>query len=200
MKKSILALALITASSAATAQSPNWNKLDVSYLDTDIDVNIGEASFDGFGLNGSVALSDNWMLFGDYKAVSEDANGASADLDMFSAGAGFYQSVSDNTDMFATASVERLEVSGSGGGISASDGETGFGLGVGVRSMLTSSFELGGKVDYVNIDSEDIVRAQVNAFYYFTDNISLGLGYEMYRPSDADLDIDTLSASFRYAF
>ena len=66
--------------------------------------------------------------------------------------------------------------------------------------MLTSSFELGGKVDYVNIDSEDIVRAQVNAFYYFTDNISVGLGYEMYRPSDADLDIDTLGASFRYAF
>ncbi len=171
MKKSILALALITASGAAMAQSPNWNKIDVSYLDTDIDVNIGETSLDGFGLNGSVALSDNWMLFGDYKAVSEDANGASLDLDLLSAGAGFYESVSDNTDMFATVSVERLEVSGSGGGISASDGETGFGLGVGVRSMLTSSFELGGKLDYVNIDSEDIVRAQVNVFYYFTDNL-----------------------------
>lgn len=200
MKKSILALALITASGAAMAQSPNWNKFDVSYLDTDIDIGIGEASFDGFGLNGSFSVADNWMLFADYKAVSEDANGASADLDMLSAGAGYYQGVSENTDLFATASVERLDVSGSSGGFSASDDETGFGIGVGVRSMITSTFELSAKVDYVNIDSADVVRAKADAFYYFTDNISVGVGYEMYRPSDVDLDIDTLNASFRYSF
>jgi len=96
--------------------------------------------------------------------------------------------------------VERLDVSGSSGGFSASDDETGFGIGVGVRSMITSTFELSAKVDYVNIDSDDVVRAKADAFYYFTDNISVGVGYEMYRPSDVDLDIDTLNASFRYSF
>ncbi|MDV6326887.1 hypothetical protein Q5L94_02385 [Idiomarina sp. Sol25] len=52
----------------------------------------------------------------------------------------------------------------------------------------------------MNIDSDDVVRAKADAFYYFTDNISVGVGYEMYRPSDVDLDIDTLNASFRYSF
>ena len=200
MKKSILALALMTVSGAAMAQSPNWTKIDVSYLDTDLDVGVAEASFDGFGLNGSVALNDNWMLFADYKAVDEEANGASLDLDLLSAGAGFYKSVTDNTDIFATLSAERFEASGSSGGITTSDGETGYSLGFGLRSMLTQSFELGGEIGYVNISSEDIIRTRANAFYYFTDNVSVGVGYEIYHMRDSDVDIDTLSASFRYAF
>ena len=200
MKKSILALALMTVSGAAMAQSPNWTKIDVSYLDTDLDVGVAEASFDGFGLNGSVALNDNWMLFADYKAVSEDANGGSADLDMLSVGGGYFRSVTDNTDLFATVSLERSERSASAGGITTSDGETGYGLGFGLRSMLTQSFELGGEIGYVNISSEDIIRTRANAFYYFTDNVSVGVGYEIYHMRDSDVDIDTLSASFRYAF
>jgi len=200
MKKSILAVALIMASGAAMAQSPNWNKVDISYLDSDIEIGSGKASFDGFGLNGSVALNDNWMLFADYKSVDEEANGASLELEMLSAGAGFYKSVSDNTDMFATLSAERFETSGSAGGIATSEGETGYGVGFGLRSMLTQSFELGGEVGYVNISSEDIIRTRANAFYYFTDNVSVGVGYEIYHMRDSDLDIDTLNASFRYAF
>ena len=38
MNKSLLALAMLTVSGTAMAQSPQWNKIEVSYLDATVDV------------------------------------------------------------------------------------------------------------------------------------------------------------------
>ena len=50
MNKSLLALAMLTVSGTAMAQSPQWNKIEVSYLDATVDVGASESSFDGLGL------------------------------------------------------------------------------------------------------------------------------------------------------
>ncbi|RUO81232.1 porin [Idiomarina tyrosinivorans] len=200
MKKSMIALSLMLASGAAAAQSPDWNKVDVTYLDTELSAGGSDASFNGFGVNGSFSFSDHWIAFGNYKTVDKNVNDANLQLDMLSASIGYYHSVTDNTDIFATVSAERLDVSGSSGDLSSSEAENGAGAGIGFRTMLTPSFELGGKVDYLNIDSDNVFRTQVKAFYYFTKHVAIGVGYEMYRPNGVALDIDTLSASFRYAF
>ena len=48
MNKSLLALAMLTVSGTAMAQSPQWNKIEVSYLDATVDVGASEPSFDGW--------------------------------------------------------------------------------------------------------------------------------------------------------
>ena len=191
MNKSLLALALLTVSGTAMAQSPQWNKIEVSYLDATVDVGASEPSFDGLGLSGSAVITDNWIVFTDYKTIDAEANGANADLEFLSA---------DTTDIYTTISVERLDISGSAAALSVSDDDIGYGIGIGVRSMLIPLLEVGAKIDYVDIDDTDVFRAQANAFYHFTKNLSAGIGYETYRPSDVDLDIDTVSVSFRYTF
>ena len=62
MNKSLLALALLTVSGTAMAQSPQWNKIEVSYLDSTVDVGASEPSFDGLGLSGSAVITDNWIV------------------------------------------------------------------------------------------------------------------------------------------
>tara|TARA_B100000700_G_scaffold63065_1_gene69472 strand:- start:177 stop:779 length:603 start_codon:yes stop_codon:yes gene_type:complete len=200
MNKSLLALALLTVSSGALAQSPNWNNVEVSYLDTTIDVDESEPSFDGLGLSGSAIITENWIVFADYKTIEADANGASSDLEMLSTGAGAFKRVTDSTDIYTTISVERLDISGSANGFSVSDDEIGFGIGIGVRSMLAPLLEVDAKIDYVDIDDTDVFRARANAFYHFSEQLSAGIGFETYRPSDVDLDIDTVSVSLRYTF
>ena len=200
MNKSLLALALLTVSGTAMAQSPQWNKIEVSYLDATVDVGASEPSFDGLGLSGSAVITDNWIVFTDCKTIDAEANGANADLGFLSAGAGAFKRVTDTTDIYTTISVERLDISGSATALSVSDDDMGYGIGIGVRSMLIPLLEVGAKIDYVDIDDTDVFRAQANAFYHFTKNLSAGIGYETYRPSDVDLDIDTVSVSFRYTF
>ena len=141
---------------------------------------------DGLGLSGSAVITDNWIVFTDYKTIDAEANGANADLEFLSAGAGAFKRVTDTTDIYTTISVERLDISGSATALSVSDDDIGYGIGIGVRSMLTPLLEVGAKIDYVDIDDTDVFRAQANAFYHFTKNLSAGIGYETYRPSDVD--------------
>lgn len=196
MKKIGLGLTLLLVSGAALADTPEWNTAYVSYLNSNVDVGSADESFNGFGIGGSIAISSDWLLIANLKSVSEDLGNASIDLRTTSVGGGYRFSMSESTDLYGTVTLETLAVD-----VGSDDSsDTGFGVGVGIRSMLTPVIEFDAKVDYLKIDSETVTRARAGADYFINQNISFGLGYEIYSPSDIDLDINTLSARFKYTF
>lgn len=196
MKKTLLFVALLGSSATALAQTPDWTHISLSYLDSSFDAEGNEVDISGFGLNGSFLLQDNWVAVGQYQELSEGA----ASIDFTSAGVGYYKRVRANTDVYTTLTVEHLGSSADTAQGNISSGDTGFGLGVGVRSMLHPDVEVGAKADYLNIDEVSLTRLTANAMYHPSTNVGLGLGYEIYRVSDVDLDIDSLMATLRFSF
>ncbi|WP_289118279.1 outer membrane beta-barrel protein [uncultured Idiomarina sp.] len=206
MRKAAIALAILTLPSAALADSPNWNKVEASYLDTDLGVNnVEDISLDGFRAGGSVAIDQDFVVlkniftFADFSSLSEEDNTGSIDLDYLSAGIGSFKSLSDSTDLYATVSFERVELSASSLPMqSISYSENAVGVGLGLRSMVTPNIETNAKIDYIAFD-EATVRLDISAFYHLTNSLSFGFGYETYKELDY-FDIDSIRASVRYSF
>ncbi|MGM0429060.1 MAG: outer membrane beta-barrel protein [Pseudomonadota bacterium] len=202
MKKTLIALALIGTSTSALADSPNWNKLQASYIDTDIETPIDEdISMDGYAVSGSLSLNESIFILANFDSVGDESEFGDVDLDSLNAGIGFNHGITDSTDIFATVTYEKLELVGSVDDIgSESFDESGYGAGVGIRSMITDFFELSVKADYLDIDDENAIRYDASAFFHLTKNLSLGVGYKLYDLDEIDQDIDTVAATVRYSF
>jgi hypothetical protein len=202
MKKTLIAIALIGTSTSALADSPNWNKLQASYIDTDIETPIDEdISMDGYAVSGSLSLNESIFILANFDSVGDESEFADVDLDSLNAGIGFNHGITESTDIFATVTYEKLELVGSVDDIgSESFDESGYGAGLGIRSMVTDFFELSVKADYLDIDDENAIRYDASAFFHLTENLSLGVGYKLYDLDEIDQDIDTVAATVRYSF
>ncbi|MCA1766839.1 MAG: porin family protein [Idiomarina sp.] len=202
MKKTLIAIALIGTSTSAFADSPNWDKIQASYIETDIETPIDEdISMDGYAVSGSLSLNESFFILANFDSVGDESNFGDVDLDSLNAGLGFNHGITDSTDVFATLTYEKLELVGSIDAIgSESFDESGYGAGVGIRSMITDFFELSVKADYLDIDDENAIRYDASAFFHLTNNLSLGLGYKRYDLDEIDQDIDTVAATVRYSF
>ncbi|MBP59054.1 MULTISPECIES: outer membrane protein [Idiomarina] len=202
MKKTLIAIALIGTSTSALADSPNWNKLQASYIDTDIETPIDEdISMDGYAVSGSLSLNESIFILANFDSVGDESEFGDVDLDSLNAGIGFNHGITKSTDIFATVTYEKLELVGSVDDIgSESFDESGYGAGLGVRSMLTDFLELSVKADYLDIDDENAIRYDASAFFHLTENLSLGVGYKLYDLDEIDQDIDTVAATVRYSF
>ncbi|WP_417435137.1 outer membrane beta-barrel protein [Idiomarina abyssalis] len=206
MRKAVVALLMLSLPGVVLAESPNWNKVDASYLDTDVGVDgvDDDLSFDGFRVGGSAAIDpdmvvlDNLFVFADFDSVSNDDSNFDLDIDFLSAGIGSYKHLTKTTDLYATVSFEHVESEASAFGLSESGSDKTWGVGIGLRSMLTPNVEIDTKLDYVAFD-EELIRFNLSAFYHVTKNFSFGLGYETHRETQ-DFDIDSLSATVRYSF
>ena len=202
MKKTLIAIALIGTSTSAFADSPNWDKIQASYIETDIETPIDEdISMDGYAVSGSLSLNESFFILANFDSVGDESNFGDVDLDSLNAGLGFNHGITDSTDVFATLTYEKLELVGSIDAIgSESFDESGYGAGVGIRSMITDFIELSVKADYLDIDDENAIRYDASAFFHLTNNLSLGLGYKRYNLDEIDQDIDTVAATVRYSF
>ena len=202
MKKTLIAIALIGTSTSALADSPNWNKLQASYIDTDIETPIDEdISMDGYAVSGSLSLNESIFILANFDSVGDESEFGDVDLDSLNAGIGFNHGITESTDIFATVTYEKLELVGSVDDIgSESFDESGYGAGLGVRSMLIDFLELSVKADYLDIDDENAIRYDASAFFHLTENLSLGVGYKLYDLDEIDQDIDTVAATVRYSF
>lgn len=202
MKKTLIAIALIGTSTSAFADSPNWDKIQASYIETDIETPIDEdVSMDGYAVSGSLSLNESFFILANFDSVGDESDVGDVDLDSLNAGIGFNHDITDSTDFFATVTYEKLELVGSVDAIgSESFDESGYGAGLGIRSMITDFFELSVKADYLDIDDENAIRYDASAFFHLTSNLSLGVGYKLYDLDEIDQDIDTIAATVRYSF
>jgi Outer membrane protein beta-barrel domain len=174
IKKSLLCFSLFTALTPAFAEAeqPSYSFVDLGYLEVDLDESEIEPT--GMFARGSLDLAENWFIFAGYAQADENAGGVDIDVEEFSVGAGFKTALSDTTSLYLAASyiAAEAEVDFPFGGSESFD-EDGYGLDVGVRTMVTKRFELNGNVGYSDSGEDDAVDFGVGAVWYLWDNVGL---------------------------
>ena len=174
----------------AMAESPNYNFLELGYQSVDLDVGGGfDVDGDGYVLGGSFEIGENFFGFAGYSKTDFDFN---VDLTQLQAGIGWHTGLTENTDFFARAAWVDAEIDAPGFG---SVDESGYGLGIGVRSNVTDLIELYGEVSYVDLGSgADSTAFGAGIYFNLTDNFALGLG------ASVDDDVTSYGANARFYF
>jgi len=181
MKNKIFAGAILSVLSfGAMADSPSFNNLEVGYSNVDFD---GLPDFSGFEIKGSKELSDNWYIAGDYTDVSEDG----FSLKLTTLGFGYKNDFSPSSSFFAELDYARIDADGG-------FDESGYEMTFGVRSMLSSQFEVKAAVEYLDIDNDDTTSLVLGGAYNFTDNMALYADYKY------ESDVSQYGVGLRFNF
>ena len=140
----LAALALFAAApfAASAADGINYNYVQGGYTAT----NTGSGDADGWGLQGSAAISPNFHLFGDYS--HQDIKSSSADFNQWRVGVGYNRQVSQNADLVTRVAYEKFDA---GSGLDAD----GYSVEAGVRASLTPMLEGYALAGYENGDTYD---------------------------------------------
>ena len=171
MKRSLLALTLLAALPfAAAAQDSsglNYNYVEGGYVATNLDNDNGDIDADGFGGNASVALSDNFHLFGGFNTQDTDTfdlfetqDETKTDINQWRIGLGYNLPIAARTDLVARAAYEKFEIDDvtiNGQTYEVGEGDDGYSAEVGVRTAFTDNFEghaFAGYEDFGN-DADD---------------------------------------------
>lgn len=164
MKRSPFAIALALAAAlpfaASAAEGVSYNYVQGGYVATNGD----GADADGFGVDGSVAVSPNFHLFGGY--ANQKIDNTSIDFDQWRAGVGYNLALSPGADLLARVAYEKFDAGRNffGNRIKAD----GYSVEVGMRGALTPSLEgyaLAGYEDYGS-DADDFY-GRLGAQYKF---------------------------------
>lgn len=172
MSRYLIIGALMLSSTAALADRPSYSYIQANYQEVDIDLGNNDIDGDGFAVSGSVAINESWFAFAGYSSAEFESV---VDLTEFALGGGYHAPLSEKTDWVATASYLNAEIDAPGVN---SMSESGFGMSLGVRSMLNPKLELAGSVSYADLgDGADGVSVGGSAWYTVTGNLALGLGF-----------------------
>ena len=176
------AMAQTSGMQTARASKPTLNYTYGELRFIDYDDNGG----DGFRLNGSWDLGNNWLIVGGM--TSADFN-AGVDLTTLEIGGGYVWRYAPDWDIVGTARFLRAEVDAPGG----SSDDNGIALSGGVRGLLAEKFEIRGSVNHVNLDDSD-TYLELAGDYYFTPQIAAGLSLEF----AGDTDLISLGARWYF--
>jgi Ax21 family sulfation-dependent quorum factor len=138
MKRSLLALPLLAALPLAQASELSYSYLEAGYLNIDPK---GFSSEDGWSVRGSVAVSDNFHIFGGYDQIRFRVLGNRINFDFWRLGLGYNHALNDRNDLVARVAYEDF------------DGDDGWSVEVGLRSALSPNFE--GFIGLGYADSSD---------------------------------------------
>jgi hypothetical protein len=169
------ALAALGVAGPALAQAPksglSYSYAELGYVNTEID----DANLDGDGLviKGSWGFTNRFHAFASYADLGFDFG---VDSSQFEIGAGINQPLTPKIDLVATVSYLSAEVTANVPGFrNLSVDDDGFGVGVGLRGLVTDQVELNGRIDYVDFDNAgDDTSFTVGGRYSFTSQWSAG--------------------------
>lgn len=165
---SMLAVAILAA--PAFAEQPDWNFVQLHYKSAEVDVAGFEVDGDGFGVSGSFEIAEQVHLFAGYQTFDFDFG---IDLDQLDVGVGWHPGMTDTTDLVFEFAYISAEASAAG----LSDDEDGYGVTLGLRSMLQQNFELAGGINYVDVGDDD-TSVDLQGWYKFTSAFAGGIGVE----------------------
>lgn len=195
MLKNIFAVAALVSALNVQAADLSYSHFDVGF--GKIEVDNGSVDYDGdaLGLGLSVAAGEMFYLTAEFVGADFDPD----EQKTTSFGLGAHAPLSDNTDVYAEVSYVRADVevnyiavNGNAGKWSLDDNGVGYLLGL--RSMLTEKFELGGGISRVDVFDSAENSYFINGHYYFTETFGVGTEY-----STAD-DTNAYSISLRVNF
>ncbi|QCZ92625.1 porin family protein [Salinimonas iocasae] len=199
MKRMLVAAAITTFSmNAFSAQTfsngPTWDFVEAGYSKADVDdIDIFEPS--GINLEGSVSVGENFFVNGAYRNLSDEEMTVELELSQLSLGVGYRYGMTKSTDLFAAVSFENLNAEAKLDGDSFVEGdENGFGVAIGVRSMVIDQLELSAQVKQIELDETSTTGFEAGINYYFTPALAIGATYE-----DRD-EFTFTGAHLRYAF
>ena len=196
-----LAFAAALLPTAASAEGPDWNYIEASYIDTDFDYGGG---VDGWEIEGSWNFYSDWAYArGQYSKQDEDLSSLFRDneLDVWSVGVGGIWWLADATALYGEISYEdwSLELEGFEANpprADISEDDSGYRAGVGIRSVVWRGLELNAEAGLLDVgeivDSEGYWK--LGAIYTFGNGIGIGGSYE-----EID-DFDSWRFTLRYAF
>lgn len=164
-------------STGAFAQGPRYSYVEAGWQNTELedDGTFGDdLDGDGLFLGASFAVTDMLHIFASYGDSDLDLNVLGFDVNVgystLAAGAGMNFDISETVDFVGQLAYVDAEVDVSVPGFgSASEDESGYGLGVGVRGMVTEDFELNAWVNYVDLgDDASDTAFSFGGVYSFT--------------------------------
>ena len=168
MQRSILLLLLVALTGAAEAQeSFSYNWVQGSYSKTDYD-SLG-VDGDGLGLSVSVALNENFHVFGGYTGADIDSD---VDTDGWNAGIGMNTSISELMDVIVQLSYRTTELDLPGIGSVENDG---LGLGAGIRVGANDWIEIDAGLTYIDLDSGNETVFDAGFLYRVSDAFAVGI-------------------------
>lgn len=178
---------LMLAPAAVFAASPQYNYVEASYVNSDID---GVDDGDGFGIAGSAEVGQNIFIFGEYSTVGFSGG---VDFDLIKAGIGYKSAISGTTDVNLSVFFANAEIDA---GIFGSLDENGYGLDASLRSMVSDEFELNGGITYIDFGGafDDETSIHFGGVYSFNTSFAV--------VGDIDFgdDITTFSIGGRFYF
>jgi opacity protein-like surface antigen len=168
MKRFVSYLLLMGMSVGAYAEGLNYTYGEVGYGIVEIDD--ADVDGDGFNIAGSFALTDEFHIFGGYSTASLDFG---IDFNQLELGIGYNTPISNSVDVVATLAYVNVEVEAAGFG---SEDDNGFGIGVGLRGMVSPQVELHGGIEYIDLsDSGSDTGFGAGIRYNFTEQFAVGL-------------------------
>ena len=180
-------LVLVLSPVFAMADGHDYTFVEAGFVSADFDAAGVDVDGDGFGINGSFAINDDYHLFAEYSSLGFDFG---IDLNRLAVGGGVHFDLSPTIDIVGTVAYLDYEVDT---GLFGSVSEDGYGIGVGVRGALESNFEWEAGIDYADVGGSD-TTFRLDGRYYFTDTFAAGVGAAL------DDDVNIYSIGFRLEF
>lgn len=142
MKKSLLALSLLSAlaasATASAAEGLSYNYVEGGYTAT----NLKDApDSDGWGLNGSVAIAPSFHVFGSYN--NQDLEDSDSSYDQWRLGVGYNHEISQKVDLVTRVAYEKFKTDSFTVGDVRFPGDSvdGYSAEVGVRAAIIPHLE-----------------------------------------------------------
>ena len=155
---------------AQTAQSLDYTYAELRFVDVDV------AGGDGFRLNGSFELDNNWLVVGGITALDFNNDVDTSTLEI---GGGYVWNYSAKFDLVGTLRFVRIDVDTPFG-----DGDdNGFAVSIGPRGWVAEKFEVRGSVNHINLDNSD-TYIELAGDYHFSPQVAAGATLEFAGDTD----------------
>ena len=177
------------------AEASDFNYVQGGYVNSSVDAaGFENIDYDGFSVEGSLELTEELFVYGDYADISGDDDSIAADIDAdaYSVGLGFIFGTNDTATFYGTLAF--AEASASYPGLPDVD-ETGYTFGFGARINTGDRSELEFGADYQDVvDTDNKVTAYAQILYEMFDDV---FGYVNI---SGNADGEAIGVGLRYAF
>jgi hypothetical protein len=179
---------LVALLPSASFAEMNYSKVELQFIDVELDGSLANVDGDGFSVSGAYDLNGKIFLLGEWQDQSFDFG---IDGTQYELGAGLRHAINSSMDFVGTLSYIDSEVEA--GNFSASD--DGLGLGAGIRSRIGDSFEFDAGLKYVDFDEAGSdTGISLGGRWYFSKTMALSFG------TDSTDNADALHVGFRAEF